>query len=213
MLRKALERGIKIILLINKVDRPDARIEEVEDKVLELFYDLATDDNHVEYTTIYASGKHGWATLKKGEEGQDFSPLLDRILEEIPPPSIDENGPFKMIVVNRSYNSFMGQIAIGRIQSGKVKDGQRVQLMGATKNVPFAVTSLETFAGLGTEKVSELSAGDIALIAGADAPKIGDTIAELGVAEALPRVKVDPPTVAIRISVNTSPLPTKTAPI
>ncbi|MCB0365018.1 MAG: translational GTPase TypA [Bdellovibrionaceae bacterium] len=209
VLRKALERGIKIILLINKVDRPDARIEEVEEKVLELFYDVATDESQVEYTTIYASGKHGWATLTKGEQGTDFSPLLDRILEEMPRPSIDENGPFKMIVVNRSYNSFMGQIAIGRIQSGSIKEGQRVQLMGESKNTPFTVTSLETFAGLGTEKVPELNAGDIALIAGADAPKIGDTIAETGVTEALPRVKVDPPTVAIRISVNTSPFSNK----
>ena len=209
VLRKALERGLKIIVLINKVDRPDARVDEVEEAVLELFYDVATDESQVEYTTIYSSGKMGWACMEKGAEGQDFSPLLDRILEEIPKPTVEEDGPFKMIVVNRTYTPFLGQIAVGRIQSGGVKDGQRVQIMGAEKNKAFTVTSLETYSGLGTEKVSELKAGDIALIAGADAPRIGDTIAETDVTEALPRVKVDPPTVAVRISVNTSPFANK----
>ncbi|MCC7403622.1 MAG: translational GTPase TypA [Bdellovibrionales bacterium] len=205
VLRKALERGLKIILIINKVDRPDARIEEVEEKVLELFYDVATDENQVQYTTFYASGRNGWASLVKGQQGESFAPLMDRIVEEIPPPAVDADQPFRMIVVNRTFNTFLGQIAVGRIQSGRVKEGQRVQLMGEQKNLPFVITALETFAGLGTERVKELSAGDIALIAGAEAPRIGDTIAEMGVTEPLPRVKVDPPTVAVRISVNTSP--------
>lgn len=205
VLRKALERGLKIILIINKVDRPDARIEEVEEKVLELFYDVATDENQVHYTTFYASGRNGWASLVKGQQGESFAPLMDRIVEEIPPPAVDADQPFRMIVVNRTFNTFLGQIAVGRIQSGRVKEGQRVQLMGEQKNLPFVITALETFSGLGTERVKELSAGDIALIAGAEAPRIGDTIAEMGVTEPLPRVKVDPPTVAVRISVNTSP--------
>lgn len=205
VLRKALERGLKIILIINKVDRPDARIEEVEEKVLELFYDVATDENQVQYTTFYASGRNGWASLVKGQQGESFAPLMDRIVEEIPPPAVDADQPFRMIVVNRTFNTFLGQIAVGRIQSGRVKEGQRVQLMGEQKNLPFVITALETFSGLGTERVKELSAGDIALIAGAEAPRIGDTIAEMGVTEPLPRVKVDPPTVAVRISVNTSP--------
>lgn len=205
VLRKALQRGIKIIVIINKVDRPDARVDEIEEKILELFYDLAEDESQVQYTTFYASGRNGWATLNKGETGKDFSPLFDRILEEIPRPKVDASGPFKMIVVNRTYNSFLGQIAVGRIQSGKVKEGQKVQLMTQEKNIPFTVTALETFSGLGTERAQELEAGDIALIAGAEAPRIGDTIAESGVTEALPRINVDPPTVAVRISVNTSP--------
>lgn len=205
VLRKALQRGIKIIVIINKVDRSDARVEEIEEKILELFYDLADDDSQVQYTTFYASGRSGWATLEKGEIGKDFSPLFNRIVEEIPPPKVNANGPFQMIVVNRTYNSFLGQIAVGRIEAGVVKEGQRVQLMGIEKNVPFMVTALETFSGLGTERAKELRAGDIALIAGAEAPLIGDTIAEIGVTQALPRIQVDPPTVAIRISVNTSP--------
>ncbi len=205
VLRKALQRGIKIIVIINKVDRSDARVDEIEEKILELFYDLADDDSQVQYTTFYASGRSGWATLEKGTIGKDFSPLFNRIVEEIPPPKVNANGPFQMIVVNRTYNSFLGQIAVGRIEAGVVKEGQRVQLMGSEKNVPFMVTALETFSGLGTERAKELRAGDIALIAGAEAPLIGDTIAETGVTQALPRIQVDPPTVAIRISVNTSP--------
>jgi len=206
VLRKALERGIKIIVVINKVDRPDSRIEEVEEHVLELFYDLALDDAHVDYPVIYASAKQGWASLEKGVEKKDFSDLLDLIIKKIPPPRVTLGAPFKMLVTNRTFSPFLGLVAIGRVESGSVKEGQRVSLIqegGKVKS--FAVTSLETYSGLGTERVTELQAGDIALLSGADEIRIGDTICELECREALPRIKVDPPTVSMRVSVNTSP--------
>lgn len=206
VLRKALQRGIKIIVVINKVDRPDARIEEIEEKILELFFDLATNDTQTQYRTFYASARQGWASGKRGSKAETFGELLDAIVETIPPPRVDPHGPFRMMVCNLTYSSFVGQIAIGRVESGVVRMGERVQIFQKGKNKSgFNLTSLETFSGLGTEAVPMLSAGDIALLAGAEAPEIGDTIASMIVSEPLPRLEVDPPTVSVRISVNTSP--------
>lgn len=207
VLRKALERDIKIIVVINKVDRPDARIAEVEEKVLELFYDLAVDDSQVEYPLLYASAKDGWASCDAGTVKENFTDLLDTLVEYVPAPKVRPDDPFQLLVTNRSYDSFVGEIAIGRIEAGSIRDGDRAQLLGADgKAVPFTVSRLETFAGLGTEAVSELQAGSIALIAGPQLPMIGDTItkadSDVG---ALPRITVDPPSVSIRLSVNTSP--------
>ncbi len=206
VLRKALQRHIKIIAVINKVDRPDSRIDEVEEKLLELFYDLASGDDQTNYTTLYASARQGWASFTRGERGENLFPLLDTIVKEIPHPRVEATGPFRMLVTNRSYNNFVGQLAIGRIESGVVREGQTIQLMGESGNKNFSVTAVETYSGLGTGRVKELSAGNIALIAGAEAPNIGDTLAGLEVTEPLPRIVVDQPTVAVRISVNTSPL-------
>ncbi|MEZ4750315.1 MAG: translational GTPase TypA [Bdellovibrionota bacterium] len=205
VLRKALQRGIKIVVVINKVDRPDSRIEEVEEKVLELFYDLAEDDTQTNYTTLYASAKEGWASLDKHEKREDFSDLLDTIVKEIPPPKVQAGGPFKMLVTNLGYSAYLGQLAVGRVQSGTVTENQRVSLWGKDGKRDFTIVALESFAGLGTERVKSLDAGDIALISGAESPTIGDTISDPAVTEPLPRIQVDLPSVAVRISVNTSP--------
>ncbi|MCB9255122.1 MAG: translational GTPase TypA [Bdellovibrionaceae bacterium] len=205
VLRKALQRGIKIVVVINKVDRPDSRIEEVEEKVLELFYDLAEDDTQTNYTTLYASAKEGWASLDKHERREDFSDLLDTMVKEIPPPRVQAGGPFKMLVTNLGYSAYLGQLAVGRVQSGTVAENQRVTLWGKNGKKDFTIVALESFAGLGTERVKSLEAGDIALISGAEEPTIGDTIADVSVSEPLPRIQVDLPSVAVRISVNTSP--------
>ena len=207
VLSKALEKNIKIIVVINKVDRPDARIEEVEEKILELFYDLATNQDHIEYTTFYASAKNGWASSIRNKKGEDFKELLDAIIEQFPAPAVDVEKPFSMLVANRSYSSFMGQIAIGRVESGKVKVNQKLAIINEDNQVKeFTVTGLECFSGLGTEKVAEIEAGNIALMSGLETVEIGDTICCAENPVALPRLKVDPPTVAVRISVNTSPL-------
>lgn len=206
VLRKALERGLKLIVVINKVDRPDARVDEIEDKVLELFYDIATDDSQVDYRTVYGSAKEGWVTLEKGTRKENFSDLLDLIVEEIPAPNVNRDGPFSLLVTNRMYDSFLGQVAIGRVQSGQVKDKQRVKLINSKgESHAFNVSSLATFSGLTIEKTTELHAGDIALVSGYDKFMIGDTVCETDVEEALPRIQVDPPTVSVRMSVNTSP--------
>lgn len=207
VLRKALEKNIKIIVVINKVDRPDARIDEIEEKILELFYDLVTDEEQLNYKTFYASSKNGWASSKKNVKGMDFNELMDAIITEFPAPKVELEKPFSMLVANRVYSSFMGQFAVGRIESGRVEVGQKLAVINENNEVKeFAVTALERFAGLSTERVDELEAGNIALISGAESIEIGDTICSAENPVQLPRLKVDPPTVAMRISVNTSPL-------
>lgn len=206
VLRKALEQGLHVAVVINKVDRPDARIDEVEEQIMELFYDLAVDEKQTHYTTIYASAKQGWASKEKGVKKDNLHDLLDLIVEEFPSPRVKDDGKFRMLTANLSYNSFVGQISIGRIESGRVKLGQRVVVFDAQgKRHPFAVTSLESFYGLSTTKKDELGAGEIALIAGFPSPEIGDTIAEESVLEPLKRIAVDPPSVSVKVSVNTCP--------
>lgn len=206
VLRKAFEKNIKIIVVINKVDRPDSRIDEVELKILDLFCDLAVNNEQIEYKTFYASSKNGWASKDKNIKTDNFSQLLDTIVEEFPEPKVDANGPFSMLVTNRTYSSFVGQIAVGRIESGKVKMGQELAVIDENNEIhEFSVTSIERYHGLETQRVEELEAGSIALISGAEAPKIGDTICCADNIVRLPRINVDPPTVAVRVSVNTSP--------
>ena len=206
VLRKAFERGIKIICVINKVDRPDSRIEVVEEKLLELMYDVALSDDQIDYKTLYASAKNGWASSSKDEQKPDFKDLLDTIVTEIPKPKVDTTGTFKMLVTNLKYSPYVGQIAVGRIESGTVKLNQRVSMIDESgKSHGFNVNSLEAYSGLGTGKVEQLEAGNIALLAGMTDPKIGDTITEDGATETLPRITVDLPSVAVRISINTSP--------
>ena len=206
VLRKALEKKLKIICVINKVDRPDARVEVIEEKLLELFYDVGSDDDQVDYTTLYASAKEGWASFSLQERKPDFSDLLDTIVKEIPSPRVELDAPFRMLVTNLTYSPYVGQIAVGLIQSGKVKLNQRVALLGETSAQEFNLTSLESFSGLGSSKFDSLEAGMVALVAGASNPRIGDTIAESKETPALERITVDPPTVAVRVSVNTSPM-------
>jgi GTP-binding protein len=206
VLKKALEKNLKVIVVINKVDRTDARVHEVEEKVFDLFCDLALDDNQIEYKTFYASAKNGWASFNKDKKTEDFYELMDVIVEDFPAPKVDKTKPFSMLVTNRIYNSFMGQVAIGRIETGSVKLGQKLCVIDENKNSKeFYVTSIERFLGLKTQKVDKLEAGNIALISGSSYPQIGDTICSAEEPAILPRIKVDPPTVAIRVSVNTSP--------
>ncbi|HXW60090.1 MAG TPA: GTP-binding protein, partial [Myxococcota bacterium] len=206
VLRKAFEQGLHVAVVINKVDRPDARIDEVEEQIMELFFDLAVNEKQTQYTTIYASAKQGWASKEKGVVKDNLHDLLDLIVDEFPSPQLENDGKFRMLIANLSYSSFVGQVSIGRIESGSVSAGQRVVLIDQeNKRNAFTISSLETFHGLGTKKCPSLSAGQIALIAGFGAPEIGDTIAEESVSEPLPRIMVDPPSVSVKVSVNTSP--------
>lgn len=206
VLRKAFEQGLHVAVVINKVDRPDARIDEVEEQIMELFFDLAVKEEQTQYTIIYASAKQGWASKEKGVEKENLHDLLDLIVDEFPSPRLNNDGKFRMLTANLSYSSFVGQVSIGRIESGTVRSGQRVHVMDKNnKSHSFTISSLETFHGLGTQKVASLSAGQIALIAGYPSPEIGDTIAEETVTEPLPRISVDPPSVSVKVSVNTSP--------
>ncbi|MEM7589420.1 MAG: GTP-binding protein, partial [Myxococcota bacterium] len=207
VLNKALQQGIRLAVVINKVDRPDARIQEVEEQVLELFYDLASDEEQVNYPTVYASAKEGWASMDPKKRGQNLSPLLDLIIDHMPSPRVQQEAPFHMLVADRRYDSFVGHIAVGRVEAGSIQEGQQMQLVGASNETkPFAVSALQQIWGLSTKRVKELSAGNIALVAGVENPQIGDVIQVCDGPHIARSLHVDPPAVSVRVSVNTCPL-------
>jgi GTP-binding protein len=205
VLRQAFQKGLKIIVIINKIDREHARIEEVHSLINDLFLELATNAEQLDFPIIYASGRDGYATIDPKVEGKDISPIFDCILEKVPPPQIEE-GPFQMVVSNLDYNSHKGKIAIGRIWRGKIAPKDRVVKVGDDGNhVPYSVDEVFTYLGLKRFNVNEASAGDIVAITGVDVVSIGDTIASPEQPEALPRIEIGEPTVEMSFGVNTSP--------
>ncbi len=205
VLRKAMEKKIKPIVIINKIDRENARVPEVLSMVQDLFLELAVTDEQLDYPIIYASGREGWATTDPEGIGTDLSPLFEAILKEVHPPVIEE-GPFQMLVSNLDYDTHKGKIAIGRIWRGKVAPHDRLVVMNADgTNTPFEVGQVFTYLGLKREDVKEASAGDIIAITGMEKTSIGDTLADPMQSEALPRIEVTEPTVKMTFGVNTSP--------
>ncbi len=211
VLRKALEMGLKPIVCINKIDRPDARPMQVVDMVFDLFVELGADDDQLEYPTVFTSGKAGIATLdlKEYEEGKelDFCPLLDTVLEYTPCPEGEVDEPLQLLVSNIDADPYIGRIAVGRIERGTIKSGQSVTVCTygdeATRNAK--VVKLLRFQGLGRQEVTEASVGEIVCVAGIPNINIGDTICENGVVEPIPFVNIDEPTIAMTFSVNDSP--------
>jgi GTP-binding protein len=168
VLRKALEKKIKPIVVINKIDRENARIPVVMNMVQDLFLELAISDDQLDFPVIYASGREGWASLDPDVKGSDLSPLFETILKEVPPPVIEE-GPFQMLVSNLDYDTHKGKIAIGRIWRGKVAPHDRLVVLNADGSAtPFEVGQVFTHLGLKREEVTEASAGDIIAITGMD---------------------------------------------
>jgi GTP-binding protein len=205
VLRKALEKKVKPIVIINKIDRENARIPEVINMVQDLFLELATSDDQLDFPVIYASGRQGWATSDPNIPGKDLSILFETIIKEVPPPAIEE-GPFQMLVTNLDYDSHKGKIAIGRIWRGKVSPHEKLVVMNADgTNTPFEVGQVFTHMGLKRVDVQEAAAGDIIAITGMDKTSIGDTLASSEQPEALPRIEVTEPTVKMTFAVNTSP--------
>ena len=211
VLRKALEMGLKPIVCINKIDRPDARPMQVVDMVFDLFVELGADDNQLEYPTVFTSGKTGIATLdlKEYEEGKelDFCPLLDTVIEYTPCPEGEVEEPLQLLVSNIDADPYIGRIAVGRIERGTIKAGQSVTVCTygdeATRNAK--IVKLLRFQGLGRQEVAEASVGEIVCVAGIPNINIGDTICENGVAEPIPFVNIDEPTISMTFSVNDSP--------
>ncbi len=220
VLRKALAQGLKIILVINKVDRPDARTEEVVNQAFDLFVDLGADDEQANFPIFYACARQGWCTdqledvpeLLAGRKQGSLVPLFDAVLKTIPAPPVNaEQDDFQMLVTNLSYSDYVGRLAIGRIMSGTVKRNQRVLCRSVDSNgrptqAGFNITRIYTFEGLKQTEVESLSAGDIGVIAGIEQLEIGDTIVANENVPALPRIKVEKPTLGMVFSVNTSPL-------
>jgi GTP-binding protein len=205
VLRKAFEKGLKPIVVLNKIDRENARIAEVLKLTQDLFLELATTADQLDFPIIYASGKQGTATKDLGAPSKDIMPLFETILERVPPPQI-ESGPFQMLVSNLDYDSHKGRIAIGRIWRGKVSPRDQMVAVGSSgATPPFEIAEVFTHLGLKRVNVNEASAGDIVAVTGMQGVTIGDTIASPEAPEALPRIEVGEPTVEMTIGVNTSP--------
>ncbi len=206
VLKKALELDLPPIVVINKIDRPDVRIQEVLNEIYDLFIDLDATEDQLEFPIIYTNAKQGIAKLSMEEEAHDLRTLFELILKTVPPPKGDEKGILQLLVTNIDYNDYVGRLAIGRVFSGSLKSGDWVSVIdnnGAPKKTK--ITSLYGFQGLERVDISEASVGDIVALAGVEGINIGDTITDPENPRPLPRIRVDEPTISMVFSVNTSP--------
>jgi len=206
VLRKAFESGLRPIVVINKIDRPDARPIDVLNAVFDLFVELEADDATLDFPTIYASGREGIATTDLAIPATDIRPLFDAILKHVPPPEVDPEKPLQMLVVTLDYSDYVGRIAIGRVVAGKIRKGQRIALLKADgRRIDDTVAQLYVFDRLGRIEAEEVSAGDICAVVGVEAVDIGDTVADFEQAVALPPIKIDEPTLDMVFRINDSP--------
>ncbi len=207
VLGKAFECGLRPVVVINKIDRPDARPHEVVDEVLELFLQLGADDALADFPYLFASAKLGYATDDPARTTDGIAPLMDVILDKIPGPDVDIGEPLQMLVTTLDWSDYVGRIAIGRVQSGTVRKGQNVALMQADDRItPTKAVAVYAFEDLGRVEVHEVDAGDICAIVGLEGVEIGDTVASPTEPRAMPRLKVDEPTLKMTFGVNSSPL-------
>ncbi len=204
VLQKALQLNLKPIVIINKVDKPNCRPDEVHDAIFELFFNLDATEAQLDFPTYYGSGKHGWFNDSL-EQIDNINPLLDGIVKYVPPPKVNE-GPVQMQITSLDYSSFLGRIAIGKVSRGVLNEGQNVVLMQADGSIKKTkVRELYVFEGMGKKKVTEVIAGDLCAVVGIEDFNIGDTIADAETPEALPVISVDEPTMNMLFSVNNSP--------
>ena len=209
VLSRALEMGHRVIVVVNKIDRPDQRIHEVVDEILELLMDLNATDEQLDSPMLFCSGRNGTASYSPDVVGTDLKPLFETILEYIPEPECDETAPFQMLVSNIDYNEYVGRIAVGRIERGTIRQNEEIELCNwhdpDAPSIKAKAVSLYQFEGLGREAVTEASAGNIIAMSGIGDVTIGDTICARGHAEPLPFVKIGAPTMEMTFSVNDSP--------
>ena len=206
VLKKSLELGLKPIVVVNKIDKPAARVEWVLDQVFELFLDLGATDEQLEFKTVYAIAKQGIAKRNMTDKSTDLSPLLDTVLEAVPAAGQDTAAPFRAQPFNLGYDNFLGRLAICRVYEGSAKVGDTVFAKKPTGEVSSGrITKIFTFRGMNREESPEVSAGDIALISGIADVYIGDTIAHTKEVENLPSIAIDEPTITLHFLVNDSP--------
>ena len=209
VLSRALELGHRVIVVVNKIDRPDQRIHEVIDEVLELLMDLDATDEQLDSPMLFCSGRNGTASYSPDVPGTDLKPLFETILEYIPEPEMNEDAPFQMLVSSVDYNEYVGRIAIGRIERGVIRQNQEIDVCNFhhPEEAPMKAkaVSLYQFEGLNRVPVTEASAGNIIAMSGIGDVTIGDTICARGFAEPLPFVKISAPTLEMTFSVNDSP--------
>src|SRR5437867_3972407 len=207
VLRKALERGLPPIVVLNKIDRPDARPKEVLNEVYDLFIDLDATEDQIEFPVLYTNAREGTATTDIATSGDDLRPLFDAIVEHVPPPRGDPAAPLQILVANLDASDYLGRIAVGRIFNGTVKLNDPIAVVKLEGHVePTRVTKLYAFDGLKRIEIEQASAGDIVCLAGIDDITIGETIADPEQAVAIPPIAIDEPTVSMIFGVNTSPM-------
>jgi GTP-binding protein len=204
VLQKALKLNLHPIVVINKVDKPNCRPDEVHDAVFELFFNLDATEEQLDFPTYYGSGKHGWFNDSL-TPSEDITPLLDGILKYVPEPQVSE-GPLQMQITSLDYSSFLGRIAIGKVGRGTIKENMPIALLQADgTNKKLRVKELYVFEGMGKKRVAEVNAGDLCAIVGLEGFNIGDTVADPENPEALPVISVDEPTMSMLFSINNSP--------
>jgi GTP-binding protein len=206
VLQHAIELGLPILVVINKLDRHDARPEEVLTEVFDLFCDLEASDEQIDFPTIYAVGKDGVAKRSLDEAGEDLTPLFEEIIARVPPPEGDEAEPLQLLVTNIDHDDYVGRLAIGRVQNGHISVGREIRVLQADGSAAAKVLRLYGFEALERVEIPEARAGDIIAIAGIGEVQIGDTIADPAHPVALPRIQVEEPTIKVLFCVNTSPL-------
>ncbi len=206
VLKKSLELGLKPIVVINKIDKPAARPNEVHNEIFELFFELGATDEQLDFTTVYAIGRQSIAKRTIEEDSKDLNPLLDVILEKVPPAKADASAPLRMQPFNLGYDNFLGRLAIGRIYEGTIHAGETVIIKKTTGETRTGrITKLCTFEGTVRKEVSEAVAGDIVMVAGLSDIYIGETICANASQEALPAINIDEPTISLNFIVNDSP--------
>lgn len=208
VLEKALHLGLKPIVVINKVDRPDNRVDEVLDEIFDLFVALNANDKQLDFPTLYASGRSGWAVNNLSDERKDISPLLDAILTHVSEPEADKTAPFSLLVTTREYDSFLGRVLTGRIHSGSIQQNQAITVLDREGNIveQGRITKLLAFRGLERIAVESAEAGDIIAFAGLQKATVSNTVCDPNYRIPLKAQPIDPPTLAMTFSVNNSPL-------
>ncbi|MEK7880382.1 MAG: translational GTPase TypA [Deltaproteobacteria bacterium] len=207
VLKKALELGLPPILVVNKIDRPDARIKEVLNEVYDMFIDLDATEDQLDFPIVYTNARKGFAKLSLEEESVTLMPLFELLVKTVPPPEGDPAGVLQILVTNIDYNDYVGRLAIGRIFSGTIKTGETIATIGINgEAIKTKISSMYNFEGLEKIAVKEASVGDIVALAGIEGINIGDTVTSAETPVPLPRIIVDEPTISMVFSPNTSPL-------
>ena len=205
VLRKALEAGLRPVVVVNKCDRPEARADEVVGEVFDLLVDLGADDHALDFPVVYASAKEGWAKTELEDEGSDLRAIFESIVEKVPGPEVDPTGPLRMLVTTLDYSEFVGRIGIGRVTSGTIKRGQRIAVVKRDGKVGHAkVGQVLRFQGLGRGEADGAESGDLCAITGIEGVDISDTLSDVEDVGALPPVSVDEPTISVTMRINDS---------
>lgn len=207
VLKKTLDAKLKVIVVVNKIDRQDARANQVLEEIYDLFIDLDATEEQLDFPVLYAIGREGLAMRSPDERGNNLHALFETILQTIPGPTYDPSRPFQMLVADLGYSDYLGRLAIGRVVNGRARQNEQLVCINSEGvQLPLRITKLQTYAGLDLQEVEEVGPGDIAVLSGIENVQIGDTICTKALPAALRRIAVDEPTVAMRFTINTSPL-------